>query len=457
MNKHLILIFLCFLPLYICASTGIKVALNDRLLQSMIKYFSPKINKMMTNINIGDFHIALNFYGDDVKLHFPSNFMSYFTVHLSNNVIQVKCNGLSARADGDLRTSFWLFSLYKSITIDVSNFRMDAKLKIVNKPLKEGGYKPTLEFMGDPDVNASIHVSSSGLIGAVISGLANLLLPLFKKSLINLGVGEGKDQFYKILNGFEMEACIDSVNGLWIDYSLISPVRWTSNFIELNTYGLVYNKKKTETQKGKNGIALADIPYLTNMDNQLQIYVSEYSINSAAKTFLTTFYKPLQFKLNADLLNAFLPGFKNNFKDSYGDVTLQSRGLPKIQLTNKGLLVKYPHLLTVKVPSRQKPAFYTEIELTLEIDLRVDYGPTIYANINELSAKLGTIYIKDASDKAKDVIENSFSFIKATVIELFNAAAKNMKYKFPSVMGLTFKDLKFEFKNNHIVINYNLS
>ena len=121
MNKHLFLIFLCFLPLYICVNTGIKVALNDRLIQTMKKHFSPQINKMMTKIKIGDFHIFLNFYGDDVWLHFPSNFMDYFKVQLSNNMISVKCNGLTAKADGDIRISFWLFSLYKSIIIDLFN------------------------------------------------------------------------------------------------------------------------------------------------------------------------------------------------------------------------------------------------------------------------------------------------------------------------------------------------
>jgi hypothetical protein len=457
MNKYLILIILCFLPLYTGVSTGIKVALNDRLLQAMIKHFSPEINKMMTNIDIGDFHIWANIYGDDVKLHFPNNFMNYFKVHLSNNVIHVTCNGLSATANGDVRFSFWLFSLYKSLSIHVSNFSMDTKLRIVNVPLKDGGYRPSLEFSGDPDVNASIRVSSGGLVGAAISALANLLLPLFKRKIINMGVDEGKGQLKKIINNFEMKACIDKANNLWIDYSLINQVRWANNFIELNTYGLVYNERRLDTQKGKNGISFTDLPYLTSMTDQLQLYVSEYSINSAAKTFLNTFYKALQFKLDADVLNIFLPGFKNNFKDSYGDIILQSQRLPTIQITNQGLVVKYPHVLTVRVPSRLKPAYHTEIELTLGIDLRVEYGPTVYANINDLSAKLGTVYIKDATNSQNSVIEGGFEFIKSTVIQLFNGMAKNMKYKFPSVMGLSFKDLKFEFKDKYIVINYNLS
>lgn len=255
-----------------------------------------------------------------------------------------------------------------------------------------------------------------------------------------------------------MEACIDTRNNLWIDYSLINPVKWSSNFIELNTYGLVYNKNKPDTQKNKNGISFSDLPYLTNMNNQLQIYVSEYSINSAAKTFINTFSKTIEFKADANILDSFLHGFKNVFPDPTGDVLLAPKGLPQIQITNKGLSVKYPHYITVWAWSRKsKPAFHGIIELNLEIDLAVEKGPTIYANIKDLSAKVVRIDVNDVNSNPNTAIEGTFKILKDTVIGLFNELAKNMKYKFPTVMGLNFTDLKLEFKNNHIVINYNLS
>ena len=48
--------------------------------------------------------------------------------------------------------------------------------------------------MSIPSVDAKIKISSGGLIRKVISVLSNLLISIFKKKIINKGVGKGEGQ-----------------------------------------------------------------------------------------------------------------------------------------------------------------------------------------------------------------------------------------------------------------------
>ena len=331
---------------------------------------------------------------------------------------------------------------------------MDANFKISSEKLKSGGYRPKVELMSEPSVSAKIKVSSGGLIGKAISILTNLLISIFKKKIINLGVDEGEGQIKKIVDKLETEVTIKQ--NLILDYSLINPIKVTNQFIELNAYGVLYNKNLERTKKLKNNYSLTQLPDISKMEKQFQLYVSEYSINSAAYTYLETYYKPLDFDISSDVATILLPGFSEVFNDNKAHINLKYLTTPKIKITENGLIVKAPSLFTVTVPSRLKPAFVSHLDLTLGIKLEVEYGPSVSGKITDLSAKLGDVYVRDAC-KSNTLIELGFNIIENTIIKLINLLAQDMKYDFKPIMGIQFKDIKLENKDGYLVVYYNVN
>ena len=259
----------------------------------------------------------------------------------------------------------------------------------------------------------------------------------------------------KIVNKFETEVPINK--DLILDYSLIDPIKVYNKFIELNAYGVLYNKNKENTKKNKNGMTFTQLPSISKLEKQFQLYVSEYTLNSALYTYLETYYKPINFKVASNIATLVFPEFKSLFNDKEATFNLRYRKLPKLQVTENGIFVKSDSLFNVTVPSRLKPIFYSEVELTLGVYLNVNYGPSVTVNIKDLSAKLGTTYIKDVCQNKIPNIEVAFKAIENTIIPLINALAKNMVYDFKPIMGIRFTDIKLENKNGYLVIYYNVS
>ena len=99
-----------------------------------------------------------------------------------------------------------------------------------------------------------------------------------------------------------------------------------------------------KTKKIKNNYSLTQLPYISKMEKQFQLYVSEYSINSAAYTYLETYYKPLDLDISSDIANILLPGFSEVFNDKKAHINLKYQSIPKIKITENGLIVKAPSL-----------------------------------------------------------------------------------------------------------------
>ena len=73
-----------------CGVGGIKAAINETLITSMLKNFQTDINSLIKEIVLGNFHIWANIYGRNVWLHFLDDFLSYFNIQLINVGIDIK-------------------------------------------------------------------------------------------------------------------------------------------------------------------------------------------------------------------------------------------------------------------------------------------------------------------------------------------------------------------------------
>ena len=160
----LIFVIISFVPIIFCVSGGVRAAINETMITSLLNTFKYKINSEMKNIDLGSFKIWFNIHGVNVWLHFPENFLSYFDIKLINGGLNIETTKpMSASATGKVRFKFVLFSIDKKLTVRVNNFRMDANIAIKSERLKDGGYRPKVEFMSSPDVNADIRVESGGI------------------------------------------------------------------------------------------------------------------------------------------------------------------------------------------------------------------------------------------------------------------------------------------------------
>ena len=48
-------------------------------------------------------------------------------------------------------------------------------------------------------------------------------------------------------------------------------------------------------------MTFTQLPSITTLEKQFQVYVSEYTLNSALYTYLETYHKPINFKVVSDV------------------------------------------------------------------------------------------------------------------------------------------------------------
>ena len=130
------------------------------------------------------------------------------------------------------------------------------------------------------------------------------------------------------INLIPMNISIDEYNGYAIDYSLVNPIRMKNGYLELNSYALLYNERIKETQiKKKQDIPLSSVPDMIKINNQYQLYISQYSINSALYTFFKT--EPLSLTLDSNivtgLLSVVLPGIYQKYGNEKVIVIFKTR------------------------------------------------------------------------------------------------------------------------------------
>ena len=93
--------------------------------------------------------------------------------------------------------------------------------------------------------------------------------------------------------------------------------------------------------------------------------------------------------------------------------------------------------------------------------MKVAYGPKISGEIKELSAKIKTINLNNASNSVNSlnsIIEGGFALIQSTIIPVLNLfIQKNIEIKFPTVMGISFTNVSLELKNKYFVVNYDIT
>ena len=145
MTIYQIFTILLSLTLISCEGAGAKVAINDSTTKSIIKYFAPRINKVITNIHIDD----QSFKVKKIKITLSEiNFgISNFSPDLVNvkflepDIINIKVKNI--KGWGKFKGKFkWAFiSNTERVNFDLKDLDVDADIKLTNR-IKDGKILP---------------------------------------------------------------------------------------------------------------------------------------------------------------------------------------------------------------------------------------------------------------------------------------------------------------------------
>ena len=192
-----------------------------------------------------------------------------------SGLLNININGLSPELSGRAKAKIAFVKITKRFTVEIRNFRFDGNLKIASKYVN-GVYVPDVSFNNDPYRNFSVKFHlGGGLLNKVLEFIGNgvasiakkFVLPAIKKQL-NKIVG-------KVVSNLPTKI---PIGPNMLDVALSSPINLRNKFLEINSVARFYNEKIPETKT--KYFPPVTFPYLTTMGSQLQIYISEFTVNS---------------------------------------------------------------------------------------------------------------------------------------------------------------------------------
>ena len=446
------IILLCFLPLLLGNSNelgGAKVALNDYFINSILAVFENDIKNLIQEVELKPskhfynmvFSVP-NFSLDKIKLSFGDD-----------GIINININNLEPFLSGTFDYKI-IARIRKSFKVTLKKFSLDAKVRVKSRLLSNGKYAPDAEFVEAPKLKFKINLNLSGSIANMIAKLLslagnfakNIVLPLFKSKFNSL--------LSKMMTKLPTEA---RIGNYWIDFTLASPIQLKNKFIELNSYAHIFSKEYPETQD-KNRYPLSNFPSISN--NQFQLFVSEYSINLAAFTYLTVNKNNtlLKYSLSISFINFLLPGISKKYTVKNAEILFSPKPEANTKLTEEFMYFDIPGTFYVKVENVENPVFACELNLTLKAQANVEYGPKMTAKITELSGIFGEIIVNEATDSPKETIVKGFDTLKNAIVPLMNEYIKKyVNLPFPTIMGINFTDVEVRHKDKYMLVNFNLS
>ena len=448
----LITLILSFNILFCLEETGIKFEVNEEVARAVLYHFYPDINneikdmklediRIKKGINIRDIRVqVLNFTPDKVKFSF------------TESGISINISGISVNVFGNLIVSRYVLSNTFKIAKNIELVNFDANLKVTYRTINNSLY-PNAEFIEAPKVDIDFYLHFS-----LPFGLGDALERLVKDKIrdaINSFLERKSNSFLEdAINLIPMNITIDEYNGYAIDYSLVNPIRMKNGYLEVNSYALLYNERIKETQiKKKQDIPLSSVPDMIKINNQYQLYISQYSINSALYTFFKT--EPLSLTLDSNivtgLLSVVLPGIYQKYGNEKVIVIFKTRKEGQLELNENGAIGKIFGQMIVKIKGTNELIFQCDLDLLTEVEIIVKNLISITGNIHSLNINVGKVYENKCSSQI--LIEKSINLITSFVIPLANGIIeKSIKFDLP----VFFKEIIINHNKQYISISYKL-
>ena len=428
---------------------GIKFALSEKMTHDLLYHFYPAINKEITSISLEDIRIERGLNVRELVLSIMDFNLDQIKIQFTEKFINITISGLKARVTGKVYINKLFVVTNKDIEVKINEFSMNAKLKVYSKKDENGKLVPYANFTETPTHTIDLDVDLENTLWL----LDEALEPKIKRELKNAINKAFQDESQGLLNkGIEKARnytvmAIDESNGLYIDYSLVD-VKMKKGYLEFNSFAFLYNINMPETMQTKR-LPLTLLPPITSVDNPNQLFISQYSLNSALYTYFKT--KPLSTKLDIDssILETLFPTFGKELAEKT-EIFLETTDPPTLDLKLAYVKGDIYGKISLKVEGRNDLSIAATLHIETKIELIIKDNIYLSGRIYELEINVKKIEVGELH--AKLLIEQINKLSPIVLLALNEYISKNVKFTLP----VFFKSAEIDHKMTYLGINYSI-
>ena len=444
--------FLCLISIfqlfYSIEVGGIKFAISEKMANDVLYHFYPDINKEITSMKLENIHVKRGINIEDISVGIPNFTLDKIKFKFTEKGININISGLKAWIKATVYINI-VFKEDKDIYIDIHEFNLNANLCV--KTQNSNNKKiPYVQFTEPPTHTIDLDVDLENTLWFVDEAVEPLIKSKLKDA-IDKFITEKSNKFInetleeKLKNITVMP--IDASKGLFIDYSLVD-IKLKNGYIEINSYAMLFNEYLSETKEIKK-VPLTLVPSISSIDNPNQLFISQYSINSALYTYFKTSPLSLKININSDILELLLPSITSKFENKKTEVLLETTDPPTLDFQSKYIEAKIFGAIKIFVEGGKKPIFVCSILILSKVEI-LTQGLNVSGKLHELSIKVESIDENGAS--LTFLFENVNKLISLFLSALNKYISQDIKFSLP----IFFKNINVEHKSQYLAINYEL-
>jgi len=484
MKKGLLVILSIFMIIFINSQdrSGVKLALKDDIFYGFEKQYLPLLIEELGKINIPDTHLDV-----DVGISTLHIVLSQIHFNIANiraedikitlqepNIVCVKAKNISG--NGSLAVHFKLGFLSETDHVNVQvksvNIDADAVLTTQESQTVPGKLLPSAYISRiNLDVDFDFHID-----GSLVAFVANLVKSVIKKyineqihsKLREIIMDESKLVIADIVSQLPVYVPL-GYKGLAIDYSLLSAPRVSNGYLLVNSNGAIVNLDSPISKEVS--YKYIDIPDYDPLGKSIQMFLSEYSIETAINTLYETHLlditinpedvpKESPIQLNTSSLSILITGLSDYYgKDKKVKIYTNVTEIPTFEISDNLIKAEVVTELT----------FYAlldsgEWDEALKFSTKVlASGDAVVQTQGQISGHIHTLQLSESQlieTKIKDAnvknIEIVFNFSSKLIIPILNENfLKNITIKLPTIEGISFDDSTVEIKGGYLEMNVN--
>ena len=427
---------------------GIKFAISEKMANDVLYHFYPDISKEIASMKLANIHVKRGINIEDISAGIPNFTLDKIKFKFTENGININISGLKAWIKATVYINI-ILKEDKDIYIDIHEFNLNANLCV--KTQNSNNKKiPYVQFTEPPSHTIDLDVDLENILWFVDEAVEPLIKSKLKDAIdefitekSNKLINETLEE--KLKNITVMP--IDASKGLYIDYSLVD-IKMKNGYIEVNSYAMLFNKNLPETMEIKK-VPLTLVPSISSVDNPNQLFISQYSINSALYTYFKTSPLSLKININSDILELLLPSISSKFENKKTEVLLETTKPPTLDFQSKYIEAKIFGAIKIFVEGGKNPIFACSILILSKVEI-LTQDLNVSGKLHELSIQVESIDENGAS--LTFLFENVNKLISLFLSALNEYISQSIKFTLPRF----FKNINVEHKSQYLAINYEL-
>lgn len=499
--KYFTLLFIILFTLTKQEKFGFKVAIQPQLIDDIKDVYIDLIYSKILPIQIMNQEFTLDNVPllNTVKVSIiePTVTIGKFTkddvflTFINGNKVNLKMQHLKTTISSNVECAFGVYTESFSMVINVSELSLDADLELikVESKIDKGKYLPAVQLLNSK-VNLELDIVTEDIgTNTSITDLINLFKDKINAELPSIVNNKAIPTIIPLMNlqiiqtlsklsAFKSIVKRDDLNTfIDFDYSLTDDIRIINNnsnknFLVLSINATISDEFKPETRKG---YPETDIQLSNLSDKLLQVFMTDYSINTSLNTvFMTNLFNKfnittqqineqipqLPAKIDTTSLDAIFPGLA--LKYGYGkEVTLALEVLraPSISFNESYLEILplqvsfalFVHISDTETERAVK--FIGEIQGKVNLELQENF--MLQAELLSMNLFHVMLISSELPQFEVDYITRLINFVFRTGKNLVNNKIKNLPLTIPKINNLDISDLQIKLFNNYILVQTN--